>query len=190
MRILTLLLLLVLSSCTAQTIYTVNEGAHYFSPRQYGTHSGIETLFKTVTFDSSCIYKLGNEDDADINKLFGWGVGITSAHSVRIGWNCASDSGIDLYAYFHYNGKRWSVPKDSLLQGKGQRIGRSFLPNIPISCTIHRARDAISFTVKQLARTENYVVRFANFPNGWGWVQYPYFGGTSVAPHRMTIKIE
>jgi hypothetical protein len=184
------LILLFFTSVQAQTVYTVNTGGHTFSPRQYGTHSGIETLYKIVTFDSSCLYRLGNEDDADINKLVGWGVGLTSQHSIRIGWNCYSDSGIDLYAYFHYNGKRWVVPKDSLVQGKGQRIGRYFMPNIPISCTIYRARDVISFTVKQLDRTENYVVRFANFPNGWGWVMYPYFGGTSTAPHKMKITIK
>lgn len=183
-------LLLIYSVSQAQTTYTVNPGGHSFSPRQYGTHSGIETLFKTVTFDSSCLYQLNTGDDADINKLVGWGVGLTSAHSIRIGWNCYSDSGIDLYAYFHYNGKRWVVPKDSLVQGKGQRIGRNFLPDIPISCTIYRARDVISFTVKQLDRTENYVVKFANFPNGWGWVSYPYFGGTSTAPHKMKITIK
>jgi hypothetical protein len=94
------LILLFFTSVQAQTVYTVNTGGHTFSPRQYGTHSGIETLYKIVTFDSSCLYRLGNEDDADINKLVGWGVGLTSQHSIRIGWNCYSDSGIDLYAYF------------------------------------------------------------------------------------------
>jgi hypothetical protein len=40
-------LLLIYSVSKAQTTYTVNPGGHYFSPRQYGTHSGIETCYKT-----------------------------------------------------------------------------------------------------------------------------------------------
>jgi hypothetical protein len=54
---LTLILLFFTSVSKAQTVYTVNAGGHTFSPRQYGTHSGIETLYKTVTIDSSCLYQ-------------------------------------------------------------------------------------------------------------------------------------
>lgn len=183
------LLLFTLASCSGQTTYTIKQGQNYPTPKQFTTHGSISAMVKTVTFDASCIYQLGNEDDADINKLFGWGVGLTNQHSLRIGWNCKSGGGIDLYAYIHYNGQRWVIPKDSIIEGSGQLIGKGFKTGLPIACGIYRARDSITFEATQEGVKRKYVIRFANFPDGFGWYQYPYFGGTSTAPHTMIIII-
>ena len=190
MRILSLLLLLTFSSCTGQD-FVINKGAHYPSPNPYSWHSGVTQLERQVVFDSSCIYNLGTIDDSDINKLYGWGVGFTSSSSLRIGWNCKSGYAIDLYAYIHYKGKRWSIPKDSIITGlSGQLIGKGFMTNKPIQCSIQRTDKELIFVCVQGLKQGIMRLRFANFPKGSGWYQNPYFGGTSVAPHQMTIKIE
>lgn len=189
MKNILIVLLLLLQSCSGQNTFTIEKGAHYPKPNPWDIHWGVEKLEKTVVFDSTCLYKLGTVDDGDINKLFGWGVGLTAKHSLRIGWNCKSGTGIDLYAYIHFDGKRWLIHKEAIITGSGQLIGKGFVPGIPIACGIYRARDSITFTAKQGTVTRIYKIRFAGFPDGYGFYQYPYFGGTTPAPHRMKIII-
>ncbi len=185
-----LLLLLFMSSCTAQT-FTIKKGANYSSPRYYTAHTGVSTMERTAIFDSTCIYSFGTNDDGDINKLFGWGVGLTSKHSIRIGWNCKSGYAIDLYAYLHYNGSRWIIPKDSSSnKQRADLIGKGWQLNVPITCRIHRARDGITFEAIQPPRKESLYIRFANFPDGFGFYQWPYFGGNMSAPQTMKIILE
>jgi hypothetical protein len=104
MKNLLLILFFSLSSCTAQD-FVIKKGSHYPSPNPYSWHGGLTQMERSVVFDSSCVYNLGNVDDSDINKLLGWGVGWTSSNSLRIGWNCKSGYAIDLYAYIHYKGR-------------------------------------------------------------------------------------
>jgi hypothetical protein len=189
MRTLLLLLSICSLGCTGQT-FTIKEGKHTPTPNPIAWHGSITTMERTVTFDSSCIYNLGTYDDSDINKLYGWGVGFTSSSSLRIGWNCKSGYAIDLYAYIHYKGKRWTIPKDSIIQGSGQLIGKGFMTNKPIECSIEQKNNELLFIAVQGMKYGIMRIRFANFPKGSGWYQYVYFGGTSVAPHQMTIKIE
>ena len=146
---------------------------------------------RTITFDSTCLYSFGTNEDSDINKAFGWGVGLVNDHSLRIGWNCRSGEGINLYAYIHYQGKRWLIPKDSVISGnKGQIIGGIFKSNIPIVCRIERSKETITFTAIQSGRTERLIIKFYGFPDGFGWYQWPYFGGNMTAPHQMKIILE
>lgn len=180
-------LLAIAAQACSQT-FEFKPGSHYPSPKKFVPHfGGVEAQTYLVTFDSGCVYHFDNEDSADINKLFGWSTGWGS-HSIRMGWNCRSETGIDLWAYFHYNGKRWIVPKDSSSNKKSASlIGKGFATGLPISCGIYRSRDGIEFEAIQGARIERLKIKFANFPGGWGAYQWPYFGGTSTAPHRMTI---
>lgn len=188
MRIITILLLALFTSCNAQD-FTIGKGKHYPSPNPYSWHGGINYIERTVVFDSSCVYSFGTKEDGDINKLFGWGVGFTSSSSLRIGWNCKSGYAIDLYAYIHYKGKRWTIVKDSIIQGSGQLIGKGFETNKPIICSIERTDTELIFVATQGMKYGIMRLRFANFPKGSGWYAYPYFGGTSVAPHQMKITI-
>lgn len=181
---------LLITSCTAQD-FVIKKGQNYPTPQLYRSHSGVETMERTVTFDSSCIYSFGTNDDGDINKTFGWGVGLTSRHSIRLGWNCKSGYAIDLYAYLHYNGSRWMIPKDSSSnKQRADLIGKGWMPNVPITVRIHRARDGITFEATQGVRKETLYIRFANFPDGFGFYQWPYFGGNMRAPHDMKITLK
>lgn len=184
-----LLLCLVAVGCRAQ-VYTISKGNHFSSPRSLKFHTGVSSQVRTVVFDSTCVYRFGDAEDGDINKLYGWGVGLTNRHSIRIGWNCKSGEGIDLYAYFHVNGRRWMVPRDSSSSsGRADLIGKGFIPGLPISCGIHRARDGISFEAVQGSKRHKLFIRYRDFPNGPGQYMYPYFGGTYPAPQTMRITL-
>lgn len=181
------LLAIALQSCGQ--VFTFKPGSHNPTPNKFSPHfGGIEAQTYLVTFDSGCVYRFETADSSDINKLFGWSTG-WGRHSIRIGWNCKSGTGIDLWAYFHYNGSRWNVPKDSSSKPKTPAlIGRGFQPGL-VACGIYRARDGIEFEAVQGPRIERLKIKFANFPDGPGVYQYPYFGGTSTAPHRMVITL-
>lgn len=184
------LLAFILQGCAGQT-FTIPQGGHAPSPRKLVFHTGITTLKKTATFDSSCVYNLGTTDDGDINKLVGWSVGLSRGASVRVGWNCKSGYAIDLYAYLHYKGKRWIIPKDSSSnKTRADLIGKGFMTNQPIELVTTRSSRQLIFEATQGPRRERLVVSFFEFPSGAGFYEFPWFGGTSTAPHTMTIKIE
>jgi hypothetical protein len=64
------------------------------------------------------------------------------------------------------------------------------MTNKPIQCSIQRTDKELIFVCVQGMKYGKMRLKFTNFPKGSGWYQNPYFGGTSVAPHQMTIKIE
>lgn len=189
MRILSLLFVFLFASSSAQD-FVIKKGAFAPTPNPISWHGVVNSLDRTVIFDSSCIYHLGTYDDSDINKLYGWGTGFSNSSSLRMGWNCKSGYAIDLYAYIHYNNKRWTIVKDSIIEGAGQLIGKGFLPNKPIQCFIERTNKELIFTAIQGLKYGRMRIRFANFPNGPGWYLYPWFGGTSRAPHTIKISIK
>lgn len=185
------ILLLFLWSNSAGQTFVLSKGSNYPTPNRVAWHSGLTSLQRSIIFDSTCIYDLGTSANADINKGFGWGVGLVkSVHSLRVGWNCKFGNGIDLFAYIHYNGKRWVIPKDSIILGSGQLIGKGFLPNVPIYCSILQSEKDLTFIATQGIRQCVMKIRFANFPKGFGRYEYPYFGGDSKSPHRMIIYLE
>jgi hypothetical protein len=181
---------LVISLNACGQVFTIKAGTNTAKPIKFSPHFGLSSMTYLAEFDSSCLYFFNTKDSADINKLFGWSSGF-GAHSLRIGWNCKSQKGLDLWAYIHYAGKRWPIPRDSSSNVKGSAalVGAGFAPGLPIACGIYRARDGIEFEAIQGPRREKVKILFYEFPGGPGLYQWPYFGGTSKAPHEMKIKL-
>ena len=128
-----------------------------------------------VLFTDTCMYRINEQDQGDINKLFGIGYWPYHWHnSVRFGWNYKGGDDIAIYAYWYLNGERASkylgyvkigmrhtfviMPSEKWhnlqVQGRG------------IACTVH--------------------VPGARY----GYHLRPYFGGNQVAPHDITIMMD
>lgn len=171
-------------------LYTIKKNNNYPTPNEIKFHTGISELSKTVTFYDNCIYHLGNKDDNDINKTYGFTTDLFGRNSVRIGWNIFSaKTGIQtikLWGYVHLNGKRIvpAVSSDHL-------IGKFFKTNIPIQCNIYILNGEVYFTAQQgLYKGENIIkIPFPKNP-GTGYYQFPYFGGTSRSPQDMNILLD
>lgn len=170
-------------------LYLIKTGSHYPVPKQITLHSGITGLSKNILFYENCIYHLGNKDDNDINKLYGFTTDLFGQNSVRIGWNIFSAKTgvqtIKLWGYVHVNGKR-IVPQAS----SEHLIGKFFKTGTPIECNIFILNGYAYFTAKQGSYQGENIIRIP-FPKnaGTGYYQYPYFGGTSTCPHNMNIEI-
>lgn len=145
-------------------------------------------------FTSSCKYDLNDVHYLDVNKLYGMSFGLIhnfttlwgrifkkSANSFRIGWNCQSRNGkIQLFGYYYNNGVRSSI----------------YICDVDVnkvySCTLvcDRATNKIMVDISAEGFASNSVFDF-NFDNSpkYGFILFPFFGGTIEAPHRMTFFI-
>lgn len=158
-------------------VYTIPTGAHYSTPRLNQSHSGIKKLTYNIQFDYNCKYKLLTIDSNDINKAYGFSYGFHQTNSSRLGWNWKKDTLI-LYNYTYFSGKITT-----------KRIGL-FARNKPIYVEQwYQGRDTSWISCKQNNIVKSIFVTGVGTTPMSGYYLYPYFGGTSVAPNTMTVKV-
>ena len=196
---------LTLSACTkvadlpssTATNYFIKKGCHYFSPqcndgvendaalalaaiRVQGTH-----MERGFLFDQSAVYTTASPNDqADINKLFGFGDCSSLANpfgvdhhvdSARVGWDWSPiKNKIELWAYTYANSIRSS----------------KFLGDIALN-TIGYADIALKGSQYVFTYNGNTVTmnRGCSYTIYVGLQLLPYFGGSEDAPHDVTVKL-
>jgi len=163
--------------------YNIKKGKH-----SSGFHFGI-TFKKKITFecmfDNSCLYgDLGDNDNYDINKLYGFAT--TWYHllqSGRVGWRCLDGKNIELLTYSYNDGKRENKETDILGTVK---------PNEWFSCTIEDLEYAYEYTFKKSSWTKKIVVKADAKKKDWFIFHYKlyfYFGGNKPSPHDMFVTV-
>jgi hypothetical protein len=125
--------------------------------------------------DSSSHYTFNNEDDYDWNKLFGlsnsWNAHQSSA---RLCWRRLNEEQFQICLYTYDNGIK-TISKEMTLDYDtfyGARIiisSNNFYLIFKDSSIVLPRKSEILFPIKTILK--------------------PYFGGTSVAPHDIKIKI-
>jgi len=126
------------------------------------------------------MYLFYDEDQHDVNKLFGFSIGMHHNNSFRFGWRPNEDlSKMEIVGYEYLNGLR--------------------IPTIPI-CEVYLDK-WYRYEMKYIAETEQfqYTVTDGNethstihpvtLKNNWnfGYRLYLYFGGNKKAPHKIVI---
>jgi len=165
-------------------IYTIKKGKH-----SSGFHLGI-TFSKTLRFSAmfldSCLYPIKDNDDYDINKLFGFSTSyFHHKNSARIGWRCNDKNQIELFAYAYVNGKRFTT-----------YLGVVDV-NSDFECTIIDTEKEYLFNVEVSDIVDNDIIKkeynaTINKKKDWfffHYLLYPYFGGNKTAPHTMKILV-
>ncbi|GAB3687363.1 hypothetical protein GCM10027592_00790 [Spirosoma flavus] len=191
---LTLLLLgitLFMSGCVPDFLLSdpdwveIDAGEHEPNPkRKVGITIAPTEITATVTFDSSCIYDIGQADADDWNKVIGIGfVGskdqdITTGvppHQVdgaRVGWRWnPTRKRIDLGAYVYVGGVRTDF-----------KVAEAAI-NTPTKMTIKIDYDRKVYQIlggKTIPFTHN---------KTFGYNTGLYFGGNQPAPHKIRVKI-
>jgi len=136
-----------------------------------------ESILKhDVTFTQSCLYKFGDVDDFDINKLFGRSFGMHHKNSVRFGWRPDKNK-IVIYSYTYRNSVREYKELTTCDVGKSytfQITCKDDLALMQVSCS--------SYKIRYGATLE----KGGNF----GYKLYPFFGGNKAAPHDVTIFVD
>lgn len=143
-------------------------------------------ISRWVNFTSSTMYFFNDEDQHDVNKLFGFSVGYHHNNSFRFGWRPNDDlTKMEIVGYEYHDGIR--------------------IPTIPI-CEVDLNRwyryDMIYFSITRevkycvydedgntICAEEHSSIKLKHIIN-FGYRLYLYFGGNKRAPHDMTIYME
>lgn len=155
--------------------YIIKKGKHYSNWFNFPFFTTKRSIKFQFMIDSSSHYTLNNEDDYDWNKLFGlsnsWNLHESSA---RLCWRRLNEEEFQVCLYIYDNGIR--------------TISREI--NLSYD-TFHGARIIISrHNFYLFFRDESIILQKESkklFP--LKLILKPYFGGTSVAPKDIKIKI-
>jgi len=138
------------------------------------------SITKQFKFTDSTLYRFDDEDQHDVNKLFGFSFGMHHNDSVRFGWRPSTQPyRMEIVGYEYLNKLR--------------------IPTIPI-CDI-QLNKWYKYELKYIAETEQieYTVSNENethstihpitLKHNWnfGYKLYLYFGGNKKAPHDIII---
>lgn len=161
--------------------FLIKKNSHYsnrFISKLFSIIQVKKTTSYLVKFDDSCIYKLPKEDQGDINKLFGFSLGLHHKNSARFGW-CWLNDQLRLYAYWYDNGVRKSKEIQSIT------IGKKYL------LTIENLNTEWKFSIIDFYGdgVQELVVEKSKSKINFGYTLWPYFGGNQVAPHDITIEL-
>lgn len=136
-----------------------------------------------IVFTPSCAYNLENEDQLDVNKLFG--IGYFPSHhknSVRFGWRYfVEKQQIEILSYYYKDSQRYF---DHICF---VNIGDLYSFSLTITDKYHELIVASKYPTNY---PEYYKVEIPVIPKSIGYLLRPYFGGNQKAPHDMTIKID
>lgn len=155
--------------------YIIKKGNHYSNWFKFPFFRFGRSIKFQFMINSSAHYTFNNEDDYDWNKLFGlsnsWNVHQSSA---RLCWRRLNEEQYQICLYTYDNGIR-VISKEMTLEYNtyyGARIiisTNNFYLLFKDSSIILARRSEKLFPIKTILK--------------------PYFGGTSVAPHDIKIKI-
>lgn len=163
--------------------YRILKGNHYNNERAVRLHFGKKPMKRIVKFHSSCFYDLKSEDQADINKLYGFSEGLHHYNSARFGWRANTiTKEIELLAYVYCDGKRineWNQPI----------FIRSVKCDQLIETEIKIFKEYYQFIVKTQYGESECKVKRGKRCLPIGYELYPYFGGNRTAPHDMYLEV-
>ncbi|MFN6946365.1 MAG: hypothetical protein ACK4ND_15560 [Cytophagaceae bacterium] len=152
--------------------YVIRAGSH-------SSNSGIKLLSKNdltfkAVFDESAKYTIATNKQGDMNKLYGFS-DLGSHHhtnSARFGWRWYKDK-LQIFAYTYANGKR------NMKHITNVDPGKDYVYSIRIK------GDKYHFSVND----KSCIMDRGGSGNGMKYYLYPYFGGTTKAPHDVKIRI-
>lgn len=165
-----IVILLFLTSCMKEgnkdITFLIKKGNH----SSYGAFwMPKSTMHFYVMFPESCIYDLGNENQLDINKLFGMSTTMDVHNtSFRFGWRYNNNQ-IEIFKYTYVKKVR-----DYVLMGAVD-IGEWN------SFRIDLTNDSVTFHLNDIKYTQKQKTKAPLL------AMYPYFGGDERAPHEMEI---
>jgi len=137
---------------------------------------------KSFEFTMSCIYDLKDDDQHDVNKLYGFSVGFHHKNSFRFGWRPNADlTKIEIVGYEYRNGVRTpTLPICEVDVYKSYTFQIRYVPGFSVIqysvCDDDNGLIGIAQSQIQLKHKYN-----------WGYKLGLYFGGNEKAPHDIII---
>ncbi len=154
--------------------YRIPAGGHY-SNHDFLTYIRGDTLSFSFRFDETAVYDVGS-DQSDINKLFGFAEGSPSAiheWSARFGWRWY-DGRLEILAYAYIDGERKSELLGVMEPGES---GVGYIGSDDESYRFTFGSSTVVFPKNR------------SFSDRTKYLSYPYFGGTTAAPHDVFVWV-
>lgn len=132
-------------------------------------------------FNDTCMFDLHDEDQHDVNKLFGFSIGYHHKTSFRFGWRPKIENKtIEIVAYEYQNGiRQTTIPICEIQLNKWYSFKLIYSPEKQTS-TYKVSRSSVDYKI-----TSNDVK--LNKSHGLGYTLRPYFGGNEKAPQKIII---
>lgn len=159
----------------------IRKGKHYpfipFALPFWVKKNGIIIRKANFMFTDSCMFDLQDDDQWDVNKLFGFSIGHhQKQNSFRFGWRpILSENKIEIVAYEYYNGIRQVTKSIGMVNlNTWYRCAISYMPYWK--------------QTKYIFGDLSFITHFnLNKKHGLGYTLGIYFGGNETAPHKITI---
>lgn len=163
-------------------VCVIKKGRHRGTPNPLRIYLNKTKIVYDVYFNPSCKYDLGNQNQHDVNKLFGIGYIPHHKESARFGWRYNKDTEkILLSAYCYVKGERIIKELCEVPFFRWQRLELVIFNDEYMFTVADKEqiwnRSAIAHIDKQHNRCLSYRLGL-------------YFGGDEKAPREMSIEIK
>ncbi len=159
-------------------IFKIKKDHHYsnqFIHKLINFFHNSDRMSYYCTFTDS-LYTDTTVDRFDVNKLFGFSIGMHHVNSYRFGWNVLDDK-IHIYAYSYVNKQR--LIDEICVVEKDKEY--KFIIKINKGKTYFSVIDE-EYNIKQ-------AVQSASLTNFFGYRLWAYFGGNKTAPKDIFIEL-
>ena len=137
-------------------------------------------MSRTYVFTGSCLYDLHNDDESDVNKLFGYSIGLHHINSYRFGWRPnLKNATMEILAYEYRNKVRYITTICEVKLNEPYRFEICYNRYSQIQYTVYEDNGfQVMGIVNPLQLQQKY-----NF----GYTLGLYFGGNEKAPQDITL---
>lgn len=162
----------------------IHRRTHYARPLQLIKkllgirHTTKRAMSAVVRFNSNCQYGVG-KDQSDINKLFGFSLGMHHKNSIRVGWRWLNGN-LELCSYIYENGVRL---KEKVLCNCDFVREYKIDVHLVVVDGMYRVYFYVNGIMKHRQHLATKVKKYVSYPLSL------YFGGNCTAPHDMTIDM-
>ena len=166
-------------------VFIIKKNRHYSNLLKIKLHILKNKIKYKILFDESSQYDLKNNDQYDINKLFGISYGFHHRNSARFGWRWDLDKGkIEILAYVYKNGKR--------INEWEQDIHIAYIDFFEFyEMEIQKNKNEYIFTLKKDSDKKVYKKLIKSRAKCFfSYELFPYFGGNKKAPHDISISFK
>jgi len=137
-------------------------------------------MSRTYMFTGSCLYDLKDEDQGDVNKLFGYSLGLHHNNSLRFGWRAnLKNATIEIVAYEYHNKVRSVTPICEVKLNEWYTYDIHYNGYGQVIYTVYENN---GFQVKSITNPLQLQHKF-----NIGYTLGLYFGGNEKAPQDITL---
>lgn len=167
-------------------VHSIKKNKHKSSDREIRFFLFKNKINRNVLFNNNCDYVFNDNDQYDINKLFGFSFGFHHKNSARFGWRWdVEKKNMEILAYVYRNSKRVKEWEENI-----HICNIGMLESSKMEIKVEKGYYIFSVKKTNIESNIEYSLKIKHGRKCfWGYFLNPYFGGNKKAPHDMTIML-